>query len=95
LWRSACGSLQTLVPPPDGGARLWFDDRDVSFLQEDVDDAAATRQKDAQTMRTLVDGGFDPASVVSAVTTGDMSKLVHTGQLSVQLQPPGATEPTV
>lgn len=91
LWRSACGALQTLVPPPDGGARLWYDDRDVSFLQEDVDDAAATRQKDAQTMRTLVDGGFDPASVVTAVTQGDMSKLVHTGQLSVQLQPPGTT----
>jgi len=95
LWRSACGALQTIVPPPDGGARLWYDDRDVSFLQEDVDDAAATRQKDAQTMRTLVDGGFDPASVVTAVTQGDMSKLIHTGQLSVQLQPPGNTEPTV
>ncbi len=93
LWRSACGALQNLVPPPDGGARLWYDDRDVSFLQEDVDDAAATRQKDAQTMRTLVDGGFDPASVVTAVTTGDMSALVHTGQLSVQLQPPGTGEP--
>lgn len=90
LWRAACGALQNLVPPPDGGARLWYDDRDVSFLQEDVDDAAATRQKDAQTMRTLVDGGFDPASVVAAVTTGDMSQLVHTGQLSVQLQPPGS-----
>ena len=92
LWRSVCGALSTIVPPPDGGARLWFDDRDVSFLQEDVDDAAATRQKDAQTMRTLVDGGFDPASVVTAVTQGDMSKLVHTGQLSVQLQPPGTGE---
>lgn len=95
LWRAACGSLQNLVPPPDGGARLWYDDRDVSFLQEDVDDAAATRQKDAQTMRTLVDGGFDPQSVVTAVTTGDMSQLVHTGQLSVQLQPPGTGEATV
>ena len=46
--------------------------------------------KDAQTMRTLVDGGFDPASVVAAVTTGDMNKLIHTGKTSVQLQAPGA-----
>ena len=87
LWRSACGALQTLVPPPDGSARLWYDDRDVSFLQEDVADNAEIRMKDAQTMRTLVDGGFEPTSVVAAVTTGDMARLVHTGSVSVQLQP--------
>jgi phage portal protein BeeE len=90
LWRAACGALSVLVPPPDGASRLWFDDRDVSFLQEDVADNAEIRAKDALTMRTLVDGGFDPASVVDAVHTGDMSRLVHTGQLSVQLQKPGA-----
>ena len=92
LWRAAAGALQTLVPPPDPASRLWFDDRDVPFLQEDVLDAAEIRAKDAQTMRQLVDGGFDPASVVEAVTSGDMSRLVHTGQLSVQLQAPGAGE---
>jgi hypothetical protein len=42
-------------------------------------------------MRTLVDGGFDPDSVIQAVTSNDMSLLVHTGTLSVQLQPPGTT----
>ena len=89
LWRAAAGALQTLVPPPDGGSRLWYDDRDVSFLQEDVLDAADIRQRDASTMRTLVDGGFDPDSVIAAVTTGDMSLLTHSGTLSVQLQPPG------
>ena len=92
LWRAAAGALQTLVPPPDPASRLWFDDRDVPFLQEDVLDAAEIRAKDATTMRQLVDGGFDPASVVEAVTSGDMSRLVHTGQLSVQLQAPGAGE---
>ena len=80
------------MPPPDPASRLWFDDRDVPFLQEDVLDAAEIRAKDATTMRQLVDGGFDPASVVEAVTSGDMSRLVHTGQLSVQLQAPGAGE---
>ncbi len=92
LWRAAAAALQTLVPPPDGGSRLWYDDRDVSFLQEDVLDAAEIRGKDAATMRTLVDGGFDPTSVIDAVTTGDMSRLTHTGTLSVQLQPPGNGE---
>jgi phage portal protein BeeE len=89
LWRAAAGALQTLVPPPNGAARLWYDDRDVSFLQEDVLDAADIRQRDASTMRTLVDGGFDPDSVIQAVTTGDMTLLTHSGTLSVQLQPPG------
>jgi hypothetical protein len=40
-------------------------------------------------MRTLIDGGFDPVSVMKAVTTGDMTKLVHSGNLSVQLIPAG------
>lgn len=91
LWRAAAGALQALVPPPDPTVRLWYDDRDVAFLQEDVLDAAEIRAKDAITMRQLVDGGFDPASVVAAVTTGDMSLLQHTGNLSVQLQPAGVT----
>lgn len=90
LWRSAAGALQNLVQTPTGGVRLWFDDRDVSFLQEDVLDNAEIRSRDATTMRTLVDGGFDPDSVISAVTTGDLSLLVHTGTLSVQLQAPGS-----
>jgi hypothetical protein len=71
--------------------RLWYDDRDVSFLQEDVLDNAEIRSKDATTMRTLVDGGFDPDSVIAAVTTGDMTLLTHSGTLSVQLQPPSDT----
>ena len=92
LWRSASGALQNLLQMPPGGVRLWYDDRDVSFLQEDVLDNAEIRAKDAQTMRTLVDGGFNPDSVIAAVTTGDMSLLTHSGTLSVQLQPPGQGE---
>lgn len=92
LWRAACGALETLLVVPDPTVRLWYDDRDVSFLQEDVLDAAEIRAKDATTMRQLVDGGFDPTSVVDAVTTGDMGRLVHTGNLSVQLQPSGVAE---
>jgi phage portal protein BeeE len=93
LWRSACSALSVLVPAPDGGSRLWFDDRDVAFLQEDVKDEADIRAQYASTIRTLVEGGFEPSSVVSAVTTGDMSALVHSGLMSVQLQEPGAQAP--
>jgi phage portal protein BeeE len=89
LWRAAAGALQQLLVSPDSTARLWYDDSDVPFLQEDVLDSAEIRAKDATTMRQLVDGGFDPTSVVDAVTTGDMTLLRHTGNLSVQLQPAG------
>lgn len=89
LWRAAAGALENLVLVSANGVRLWYDDRDVSFLQEDVLDAAEIRNKDALTMRALVDGGFDPTSVIEAVTTGDLTLLQHTGSLSVQLQPPG------
>lgn len=91
LWRAAAGALSQLVQSPDATARLWYDDSDVPFLQEDVLDSAEIRSKDAATMRQLVDGGFDPDSVVEAVTTGDMTLLRHSGNLSVQLQPAGQT----
>lgn len=93
LWRSACGALSTLVKPPGFDARLWYDDRDVSFLQEDVKDAAEIRSTDAQTIGALIDAGFEPATAVNAVRTGDWSLLTHTGLVSVQLQPPGTAAP--
>lgn len=92
LWRFACAALETIVTPPNAGVRLWYDDRDVPFLQEDVQDTANIRNKDAATIRTLVDAGFEPSTVVDAVTTGDMTTLVHTGVYSVQLQPPADGE---
>lgn len=92
LWRSAMGALSTLVNTP-GGARLWYDDRDVMFLQEDVKDTAAIRANDANTIHTLISAGYFPDSVVEAVSTGDYSLLKHTGLVSVQLQKPGPPLP--
>lgn len=97
LWRSACAALSNLLVVP-GGVRLWYDDRDIDFLQEDVKDAADIKAREATTIRTLIDGGFDPQSVVDAVVTGDMSRLSHSGNLSVQLQPAdqvGTPDPVV
>jgi phage portal protein BeeE len=92
LWRAAAASLQTLVPPPDRSSRLWFDDRDVAFLQEDVMDAAEIKSREASTIEALIRSGFVPVSCVDAVVTGDYSRLVHTGLYSVQLQPPNANQ---
>lgn len=88
LWREAAGSLATLVDVPPA-AELWYDDRDIAFLQEDLKDAAEIQGVEASTIKTLIDAGYKPDSVAAAVTSGDWSKLDHTGLFSVQLQPPG------
>lgn len=92
LWRSAAASLQSLVTPPNPAAALWYDDRDIAFLHDDATDLADIRQKDAQSIRTLVDGGFSPDAAVEFMRTNDLSRLLkqHSGLLPVQLQPPGS-----
>ena len=88
-WRNMAGSLQPIVPPPPG-SRLWYDERDVPFLREDIKDAADVLAIEATAMRTLGDGGWDHDAVVDAVTAGDLRRLYgqHTGLTSVQLLPP-------
>jgi len=93
LWRDAAASLSTLIdlPRPIAGEKteLWYDDRDIPFLQEDVKDAAEAQQVDAISIKQLIDSGYTPESVVDAVTAGDLKRLKHSGLVSVQLQPPG------
>lgn len=88
-WRRTCIALSKLVPVP-GDARLWYDARDVAALQSDEADEADIRAKDAQTARTLTDGGYLPESVIAFLASGDPNVLEHTGLLPVQVQPPGA-----
>lgn len=92
-WRMAAACLQKLLPVP-AGARLWYDDRDISFLQEDQKDAAEILKVDAESIRTLTDGGYTPESVIAAVQARNPSLLVHSGLIPVQLQPPGSGQPT-
>lgn len=94
LWRNVSGSLQVLFPPP-AAARLWYDARDVAFLRDDSADAAAIQQKEAFTLRTLMDAGFTPDSVKAAVIASDWSLLEHSGMFSVQLQKPGGAAGSV
>jgi phage portal protein BeeE len=88
LWRAAAASLAKLVevPPTD---RLWYDVHDVEFLKEDRKDAAEIRQVTAATIKSLVDAGFTPESVLDAVETDDLTRLKHSGLYSVQLQSAG------
>lgn len=93
LWQNVAGSFAPLVTPPGGGGsgavRLWYDSRNVPFLREDAKDAAEIQGVQSRTIRTLVDAGYTPLSVMAAVTANDWSLLVHTGLFSVQLQKPG------
>lgn len=92
LWGGLAGALGTIVAVPSG-SRLWYDDRHIPFLADDVKDAAEVQARQSSAIRQLVDGGFDPDKVVDAVVSGDLKRLVgnHTGLVSVQLLPPGTT----
>lgn len=93
LWREAAGALAPLVDVP-AAAELWYDDRDIPFLQEDMQDAATIQAAQAVTMRELVNAGYDPETVKTFVSSGDPAVLQHTGLVSVQLQAPGAQSPS-
>jgi phage portal protein BeeE len=89
LWAKAAPSLQVLLTSPGRDVRLWYDDRDIPFLREDARDDADIRNKDAQTLRELVDAGWEPDAAVGYIRAGgDLSVLVghHSGRFSVQLQ---------
>lgn len=94
LWRGAAGALQSVLRRPTSvKARLALDSREISFLREDRKDVAEIQAQEAMGMRQLIDAGFEAASVTAAYLAGDWSLLVHSGLFSVQLQPPGSTQP--
>lgn len=90
LWRNAAGSLAPLIDVP-GGSELWYDDRDISFLQADLSDQADVQLTKATAIRLLVDSGYEPESVVNAIESDDLTLLEHSGLYSVQLQAPSTT----
>lgn len=89
LWRNICGSLQAIVPPPNRGARLWFDESQIAFLREDAAERAQIQQIKASVIRQYIESGFTPESAVAAASAEDETLLIHTGMVSVQLQEPG------
>lgn len=92
LWRTAAASLSKLVTPAPI-ERLWYDTRDVEFLKEDRKDAAEIQAMQAATNSALVTAGYEPESVITAIETGDFTRLVHSGRYSVQLQSPAGSDP--
>ncbi len=76
------------------GAQLWYDDRDIPFLRDDAKDVAEIAATQAQTIKALQEAGWDPDTVIKAVTSGDFDQLIgqHTGLMSVQLRPQGTED---
>jgi hypothetical protein len=97
LWSSMFAALATIVPAPtdprtgEVDSELWYDKSEISFLQEDRKDAAQIELIKAQTIVAYVRDGFTPESAARAVEAEDTTLLVHSGLVSVQLQPPGTT----
>lgn len=92
LWHTACDAFGNLVTPPEG-ARLWYDAHKVDFLQDDEKDKAEILSTNATSISTFVTAGYKPESAVAAVMNDDLSQLVHSGNLSVQLYPGGQPTP--
>jgi HK97 family phage portal protein len=86
LWRSFCAAVEPVLALIDG-QELWYDDREVAFLQEDVKDAADIRVANAAAANQLVTAGFKPDTIVIYLDTDDVTVLKHSGLPSVQLQP--------
>lgn len=98
LWRSLATAYSALVPDQTdarNASRLWYDDRDIAFLKADRQKVAQIKTQDSLTISRLIMNGFDPDATVKYVRTGDLRLLEgdgHTGLVSVQLLPPGATD---
>lgn len=91
-WENVAGSLAALINVPNA-AELWYLDKHIPFLREDMKDAAEALSTNAQAIKALTDAGYESQSVIDAVTSGDLTRLSHTGLFSVQLQPPGSNQP--
>lgn len=92
LWQSAAAALAKLVDVPSGN-RLWYDTARIPALRDEETARAEAATRMATAAASFIQAGYEPNSVTSALVAGDMSLLVHTGLVSVQLQSPGASPP--
>lgn len=92
-WNSVVAALSQIITEPQG-SDLWYDDRHVSALRQDKEVEAKVLNTQSAAIRQLIDGGFEPDSVVEAITSNELDRLKgrHSGKLSVQLQEPGETD---
>jgi hypothetical protein len=88
MLQDVSAALAPVVDVPSD-AELWFDTTDIPLLREDGKDAAEIEQMKMTTITGYVREGFTAESSREAVNAQDVTLLQHTGNVSVQLQPPG------
>jgi hypothetical protein len=74
LWRSACACLASIVNVP-AGAELWFDVSDIAALRQGEKEQADTMAVLAEAAKSFIEAGFTAETVISALTSGDMTLL--------------------
>lgn len=87
LWRTIASAYAVLLNEP-AGTRLWIDDRDIMFLQDDEMTRVKIYNEKTSAMTKLIQDGYTPESIVESMDKQDVTLLKHTGLFSVQLQPP-------
>jgi phage portal protein BeeE len=93
LWRNLCGSLERILNVPSG-AHLWYDDRDIPALKEDIQDKAQERRENAIAANNLVSAGYTRESIILYIDSDDPTDLVPDPDAgtSVQLLQPPAVD---
>lgn len=74
-WRSLCGCLEKVCPPPGNGSRLWFDTSDIAALQDGALERGQAALVNAQALLTLSQAGYDRMASVQALEAFDWSLL--------------------
>ncbi len=83
-WRSVCGAWAKLIPDLPAGNRLWFDTSDIAALQDGNLERGQAALVNMQAALTARQAGYTHESIVAALTSGDMSKLVVDPNAPVQ-----------
>lgn len=93
LWHSFCDALEPVVGEPHDkegvvirGQRLWYSDADISVLNRDRKEDADIMSSNLTAIMAATTQGATFESAKLAVQSGDIKKLKHTGDRSVQLQ---------
>ncbi len=76
MWNDTVNVLTNGAPVPQG-QKLIIDTTDIPALQQDGQDAATITETQGRTIRDLTDGGYTAESVIDAVTSNDLTLLVH------------------
>lgn len=94
LWSNWAGSVSQMEAfrPILPKTRLTYDGRDIPFLHEDAADIASRQQTQAATLSSMITSGWEPEPALQFVAHDDLFRNKHSGQYSVQLQPPGAQD---